>query len=157
MNTVSLRPTTEADEDFLRTVYAATREEELALVDWTEAQKSAFLRMQFDAQDKHYREAYGNAQFLVIERDRRPVGRLYISRRERDIRIMDIALLAEGRNAGVGTALLREILDEAARASKSVSIHVERFNRAMRLYERLGFTKVDEHGVYYLMEWKPVS
>jgi ribosomal protein S18 acetylase RimI-like enzyme len=32
---------------------------------------------------------------------------------------------------------------------------VELFNRALRLYERLGFRRVGDHGPYYLMEWTP--
>ncbi|MCP4663054.1 MAG: GNAT family N-acetyltransferase [bacterium] len=50
---------------------------------------------------------------------------------------------------------IRYLLTEAEEAGKPVRIHVERFNPAMRLYERLGFTQVDDQGVYYLMEWSP--
>ena len=82
-------------------------------------------------------------------------GRLYVHRREREIRIMDIALLPEFRGRGIGTKLLNEILMEGERTGRPVTIHVESFNPARRLYERLGFTRVASNGVYLLLEWKP--
>ena len=139
----------------MRRVYASTREEELALVNWDGAQKDAFLRMQFDAQRAYYGEQFRDAQFLVIERDGRSIGRLYIDRRDDEIKIIDIALVPEERNAGVGSGLLRDILDEAGRNGRPVRIHVERFNKALGLYQRLGFSPVEEQGVYFLMEWRP--
>ena len=136
-------------------MYASTREEELRLVDWSDAQKAAFVRQQFEAQDAYYRENYDPATFDVIEVDGEPAGRLYVARWEDEIRIIDIALLPEHRGCGVGTALLRELLDEAAEAGKRLSIHVELNNPAQRLYERLGFAPVEERGVYLLMEARP--
>jgi hypothetical protein len=34
-------------------------------------------------------------------------------------------------------------------------MHVEQFNRALRLYHRLGFRQIADQGVYLLLEWKP--
>lgn len=152
---LTLRPIAPADREFLYHVYASTREDELAVVAWGEGQKAAFLRMQFDAQDRHYAEHYPNAQFQIILLDDQPVGRLYLDRRAHEIRIVDIALLAEYRNRGIGTTLLREILAEGDRAGLPVTIHVESFNPALRLYQRLEFRKVEERGVYYFMEKLP--
>lgn len=154
---ITLRPASAGDEGFLYQVYASTRQEELAPLPWTEAQKAAFLRMQFDAQARHYHEHYPDAAFLVIVRDGRPAGRLYVHRQRQGIRIIDIALLPEHRRAGIGTALLEELLAEGDRQGKPVSLHVEHFNPAMRLYERLGFRKVEDTGVYYLLERPPLT
>lgn len=150
---VTLRPQTAADRAFLRALYGSTRADELALTPWTDAQKDAFIAFQFAAQSAHYAEHYHDADFLVIERDGTPIGRLYIWRGAMDIRIVDISLIPEARGAGIGTALLREVLAEGTRTGKSVSIHVERFNPALRLYRRLGFAHVSEDGIYYLMRW----
>ncbi len=147
-----LRPATADDRDFLLRVYAATREEELRIVAWSDEQKAAFVQQQFDAQDAHYREHYESATFDVIEADGEPAGRLYVARWDDDIRIIDIALLPDYRSRGIGTALLRELLAEAATGAKRLSIHVEINNPARRLYERLGFVQVEERGVYLLME-----
>lgn len=149
---VTLRPVNPGDRDFLLHVYASTREEELAQVAWSEGEKEAFLRHQFDAQDRHYREHYLGASFDVVELDGIPVGRLYVARRADEIRIMELALLPRHRGAGIGTRLVRSILDEAALEGKRTSVHVEHQNPARRLYERLGFAPVAERGVYLLLE-----
>ena len=152
---MTLRPIRPEDEPFLLRVYASTRAEEMAIVPWTDAEKDAFLRMQFAAQHRHYQQHFAAAAFEVLLRDGVPIGRLYVDRSRDEIHIIDIALLPEHRRAGLGTAILRELLDEAARASKSVRIYVEHANPARRLYERLGFTVIDDTGVYVLMEWSP--
>ena len=152
-----LRPARAEDRDSLLRVYASTREEELRLVDWSDEQKAAFVGMQFEAQDAYYREHYHPATFDVIEVDGEPAGRLYVARWEDEIRIIDIALLPEHRGRGIGTALLRALLDEAAHGGKRLSIHVELNNPARRLYERLGFAPIEERGVYLLMEAAPSS
>ncbi|MBL1264484.1 GNAT family N-acetyltransferase [Candidatus Methylomicrobium oryzae] len=152
MTSFSLRPCGASDHDFLYAVYASTRTEELALVDWDESRKAQFLEMQFSAQHRYYHENYANTDFSVILFDNRMAGRLYIARWPEEIRIVDLALLPEFRNAGIGTAILKSVLSEAAAVRKPVRIHVERFNPAISLYRRLGFVEIGEHGVYFLME-----
>jgi ribosomal protein S18 acetylase RimI-like enzyme len=154
---LTFRPIQSDDDAFLYRVYASTREEELALVDWDGAQKTSFLRMQFTAQHRYYQAQFPTAVYLVILRDGAPVGRLYIDRRDDEICVLDIALLREYRRAGIGGAILRDLLAEADGAGKPVRIHVEHFNPALRLYERLGFTRVGDTGVYYHMERVPVG
>ena len=122
---------------------------------WTEEQKAAFLRMQFDAQDAHYRAHYEGATYEVIEVDGVPAGRLYVHRRPKEIRLIDIALLPRFRGTGIGTRLLAELIAESKARGVPLTIHVEMSNPARRLYERLGFAPVEEHGVYLLMERRP--
>lgn len=152
---VTLRPIAPIDMEFLLQVYASTRQEELALVDWDDAQKDAFLRMQFQMQHRYYCENYLNADFQVIEVDGKPAGRLYLHRRSEEIRIMDIALLPGYRQQGIGSQLIRQVQAEGSQKSVPVTIHVERFNPALRLYERLGFSLVEERGVYLFLRWLP--
>jgi ribosomal protein S18 acetylase RimI-like enzyme len=152
---VELRRTEPQDADLLFRVYASTRVQELSVVPWNDAQKEAFLRAQFEAQDRWYREHYATASFGVVVVGGIPAGRLYVHRGESEIRIVDIALLPEHRGAGVGTALVRELLHEADTAGKRVTIHVERFNPALRLYQRLGFAVAEDKGVYLLLERSP--
>ncbi len=150
-----LRPETAEDLEFLYHLYASTRADEMAAVDWTPEEKEAFLRLQFAAQRGHYREHYRDSRFDVIEREGEAIGRLYVARRRDDIRVVDIALMPEHRGQGLGGGLMRALLDEAAAAGKSVSIHVELHNPALRLYQRLGFqAKGEDDGVYRLMEWR---
>ena len=151
------RPERPEDLPFLRRVYASTRADELAMVPWPEAHKAAFLQMQFDAQRRYYEERFPAAQRSIVLHEGQPAGRLYVDRRDGEIRVIDIALLPAHRGAGIGTALMRAILDEAAQAGKLVRIHVEQQNPALRLYQRLGFARVETQGVYVLMEWSPPS
>jgi len=157
MRAVELRPVGPGDEELLRRVYASTREQELAVVPWDEATKDAFLRAQFDAQDRWYHEQYAGASYEVVLIGGEPGGRLYVHRGEHEIRIVDIALLPEQRGNGVGTSLLRGLLAEADAAGKRVTIHVERLNPALRVYERLGFSVAEDKGVYLLLERPPVT
>lgn len=152
---VSLRLATPADTEFLVAVYAATRMEELAVTGWSDEQKAEFCQMQFTAQDSHYRQHYPTAEYSVIEVSEIPIGRLYVDRWTREIRIMDIAILPEHRGNGIGTRLLAGLQREAAETGRCLSIHVESFNPALRLYERLGFQMTEDKGVYQLMEWTP--
>lgn len=154
---ISLRPITDADLPFLQEVYASTRAQEMTLVNWTEAQKEAFVRMQFAAQHKYYREHYARASFDVIIKDDAQIGRLYLLRDPEEIRIIDITLLPQHCGKGTGTLLLKSILAEGTEGGKPVRIHVEKFNPALRLYERLGFKKAGDTGVYYLMECAPAK
>ena len=122
---------------------------------WDDAQKDAFLRMQFDAQDAWWRENYADASFDVVLVGGEPAGRLYVHRGPSEIRIVDIALLPEHRGSGIGSSLLRDLLAEADESGKSVTIHVERMNPALRLYERLGFALAEDKGVYLFLERPP--
>jgi RimJ/RimL family protein N-acetyltransferase len=152
---ITLRPITDADMDFLHRLYATTREDELKQVDWTPEQKAAFVDQQFHAQHQYWQENYEDTSWNLVLLDGEPIGRLYVARWPEEIRIVDIALVPEHRGGGLGTRLLRELFAEADASGRKTSIHVEIFNPARRLYERLGFVQAAERGVYLLMERQP--
>ena len=152
VNAWNLRPITDQDSDLLYRIFKSTRAEEFAQLDWGETEKEAFLQLQFQAQHTYYRQNYTGASFDLLLIDDVPVGRLYVLRGAREIRIIDIALLPEYRGQGIGTRVLQELLEEADRAAKSVTIHVEVFNPARSLYDRLGFRLVEDKEVYLFME-----
>lgn len=152
---VTLRPETEDDIPFLLAVYASTRADEMAMAPWTQEQKDQFVQMQFAFQRKHYLEHYGGATFDIVMVDGCAAGRLYVFRGPSEIRIIDIALLPQYRGRGIGGELLTGILREARERGRIVSIHVERQNPALRLYQRLGFQLAGEQGPVYLrMEFR---
>jgi GNAT superfamily N-acetyltransferase len=150
---MTMFPATAADREFLFEVYAASRDAEMAMLDWDQTAKENFLRMQFKAQDHHYRSHYPGAQFLVIYDDGKPIGRLYLHETTQRTCVMDIALLPAWRGAGIGGELLTQVLETAAANGRTVMLHVEQYNPARRLYERLGFRTVSDDGVYLRMEW----
>ena len=152
---ISLRPVEQGDDEFLLSVYASTRAEELERVPWTQEQKNAFLRMQFEAQKQHYAAEYPEATHNIICLEGVPVGRLYLSRSPDALHILDITVLPQHRNTGTGSFLIRELLKEGASAGKPVSIYVESLNPSFRLFSRLGFQKVEETGFQFLLRWTP--
>lgn len=145
-----MREETGADLDFLRALYASTRADELAQVPWSAEQKAAFLAHQFDLQREQYRQHYPGAEWLIIERDGAPTGRLYL-KRSSEVRLMDIALVPGLRGSGLGTRVTRALLDWADALDLPVTLHVEPFNPAYRMYRRAGFAWVRSTGVYHFL------
>lgn len=153
---ITLRKIKESDLSVLHEIYASTRKDEMDLVPhWTELMKTEFLKQQFHAQHTYYQNNYSGADFWILEQKKRIIGRLYADNDNSAIRIIDISLLPAYRGKGLGTGILKDLIKKAEESSVPVSIHVESFNPAKRLYERLGFKKISEtNGVYHLMEWK---
>ena len=152
---ITLREVTAADEAFLLEVYASARARELALVPWSKEQRAAFLRFQFDAQHSHYRTHFPEASYQIVLNDAELAGRLYVFRNHAEIRILDITLLPQYRNMGLGTKLIGELVAEARKTAKPIGIWVEQFNPSQNLFQRLGFSRIQEDGYNYLMQWRP--
>lgn len=150
---VSLRPEQADDEGLLCEIFASTRAEELALTNWDENLRRAFLSQQFKAMRQGYRSMFPTGKFLIIELAGAPAGRMVINEDEKEIRVVDLALLPEHRNRGIGTFLMRQI---CGGAKKPVHLSVLKHNRAFHWYARLGFTQIGEQGVYDELEWRPV-
>lgn len=144
------------DMDFLCALYASTRAEELERVDWPDEQKNAFVVMQFSQQHQHYQLHFPDAGYYVLSQGETPVGRLYVHwKRGNALHLMDLTLAPEHRNRGIGTAIMHALMRETARSAERMTLYVEGFNPAFRLYQRLGFQPAETHGIYSLMEWKP--
>lgn len=152
---VTLRRSRQDDLPLLRRVYASTRQEELAAAGWDDAQREWFVGMQFDLQASAFAQAYPQADYYVVLRGGQPVGRLIIDHTSDPIRLIDIALLPDYRNAGIGSELLRRLLGESTAAGKPVVLHVARSNPAGLLYQRLGFIVSAWDDVYLEMQWRP--
>lgn len=151
---ISIRPITDDDQAFLRTVYGSIRQFEQELAGWNDDEWNSFMDMQFSAQHKYYEEHYSDCDFSIILYKQKSVGRLYVQKMKEEIRVVDIAILPEYRNKGLGTFLLKSILEEAQKSDKYVRLHIEGYNPAIRLYKRLGFYGVEDRGVYLFYEWK---
>src|SRR6266545_1272143 len=153
-----LRPAISEDEPFLRNLFATTRADELALMNWDENQKQAFIAMQFNAQSRQYVMSYPRAQNSIVLWNDDPIGRLLLDRGEREFTLVDIALLPTHRGAGIGTHLIEDLLIEAAAAGKPVKLNVWHSNPAKKLYQRMGFSAANnDDDVYCEMCWNPGS
>jgi GNAT superfamily N-acetyltransferase len=152
---VGLRTITAADAALVREIYASTRDAEMAVVPWDDEFKQQFLDMQWRAQTHHYDTHNPHADFDLVLLDGEPVGRLYVDRSTEHLELLDIALFASHRSQGIGTLLIRCLMDEARRDGRALRCHVERFNRAGQLYQRLGFRPIADAGMYVQLEWLP--
>jgi ribosomal protein S18 acetylase RimI-like enzyme len=152
----ALRWASEGDEMFLRELYTWSRAEELALVAWPEGAKAAFLHSQFDLQHRHFVQHFADAEFLIVEYNGEPIGRLYVSRQKEDWLVIDIGLMPAYRGKGLGSILLMQLLVAAERSgARSVTLHVEQRNvRAHKLYRKLGFLDESLEGFHLFMRWR---
>ena len=148
-----LRPATPTDEDILMSVFASTRSAELEALSGNPAMLEMFLKMQYQAQSQNYRGLYPKAENKIVLLDEKPIGRLLVDRAGQDFLLIDIALLPEHRNSGIGQTLLEGLLHEAKTCAKAVKLHVVRSSSAVRFYERLGFTPIGGDDVYIEMSW----
>lgn len=152
---IGLRRAVDADIGWLRALYRQLRAHEFAPMGWPAQALAAFLDQQFAMQHLHYVRHYERADFLVVERDGAPVGRLYLQRCAPEHLLVDIGLDASARGAGIGAALLRWAQDEAHARGRGMRLHVEHGNHdARRLYERLGFELVENLPTHALMRWE---
>ena len=154
-NILTLRPATDADEKFLVAVFASTRGDELQALAWNPIQAEMFISMQYHAQLQSYRLSYPAAQNNIILLDGQPIGRMLIDRSEEAIHLVDIAILPDYRNHGVGAELIGGLLAEGTTSGREVVLSVFHTNPAIHLYDRLGFSKVDEESLYWKMRWLP--
>lgn len=150
---VDLRAIAEKEDlPLLFRIYSSTRIDIWEYEHWRAEEKLRMIEQQFVIQHKAYMGGYESPEFYIICRCGQDIGRLYLEQRTTEIRIIDIALLPEFRNNGVGTALLKDIIAYGRQLRRIVSIHVEKNNPALSLYQRLGFVKTNDIPFYDLME-----
>jgi len=148
---LGIRPIESRDLSFLQSLYALTREDEIRATGWPEAERREFLSRQFELQHAYYQAHHAGADFLLIERGDRPIGRLYWNARGRCAHLIDVSLLPEERRRGLGHALLAGVALDADEAGLPIELHVEPQSPATRLYRRFGFETVADNGVYLKM------
>lgn len=149
---IALRPVVMPDdEDFLIKVYFSTREDLDALPIDVE-QKNMIKRMQYEAQKNHYSDNYPNAAHDIVLFDNKEIGRLMSERKDKELLGVDLAILPEYRNLGIGTYLLQNLIDEAVNTNRVFSLHVLKNSTAIRLYTRLGMVVTGDIGTHFQME-----
>jgi len=151
---LTLRAATEADRPLLLALFCAIRRGEFVTLGWPPAQLDQFLTQQFSAQERHYATHYPGAEHSIILHEGNGAGRLYLHRGADEIRLVDIGLLPELRNRGIGRQLLEWIQAQAAAAGLPLRLSVTLDNPAQRLYRRLGFVPGTDDGAYLSMEWR---
>lgn len=154
-SSVTFRASTPADGPFLLALYQSSRGDDLRGLGWSEERISEFLEMQYEAQRRFHETDFQHADDQIVLLHGEPVGHLSIERRGGEIQCVDLALMPEHRNGGIGTFLILKLQDEAKRARQPLRLQVIRFSRAVPLLERLGFVRTSETGTHFQMEWVP--
>jgi len=149
---ISLRAVGSDDTEFLFQVFSASHGAELDLSTLPDAQRQQLLRMQFQAQQDQYRNQYPTADNDVVLKDDERIGYLCAQRGPDAFALVDIALLPECRGSGIGSQLVRELIDLAQAENKTLHAHVLKHSPAWPLWQRLGFRQVSDDGVHLTIE-----
>ena len=159
LGTLRLRPERDDDQAFRFELFCQSRPAEFALLRLEPAAMEQLMRFQFQAQTTSYRASFPSARFDIIELDQTPVGRIVVDRPGHEIHIVDHAIVPPLRNQGLGTTIMKALMDEADRARLKVRLMVASTNDpSMRLYLRLGFVPIATEPLYIEMQWPaPVS
>jgi ribosomal protein S18 acetylase RimI-like enzyme len=157
LDDVTLRDLGAGDESVLFQLYSAVRSGELGMNSWPPDQRDLMLRIQFDAQRRGYREQFPRLDERLILRGGSPIGWVVVDGSDsRELHGIDIALLAEARQQGVGTRVMQSLQEEAAAGNRPFVILVEHGNvRALAFHRRLGFRAVRDTEVHTVLEWRP--
>lgn len=150
---LQLRPIKSSDRPFLFEVFASTRPEIQTATHLPEEQRKALMLQQFRDQDLRFNSNFPHADYGIIEYGNTEIGRLYINRTKDDVHIIDISILPDYRGQGLGTKLIRAIIEEARLTKRQVHLQVEKSSSALPLYRRLGFAVIAEKPKYLEMTW----
>ena len=124
---------------------------------WPEHLRDSLLRMQYHARQQGIAGDYPQAAQEIILADGSPAGRLVVSRNEAEIRVVDIAVLPERQNRGIGGAVVQELIEESNRTGKPVRLTVTIMNPAIRFYENLGFRRIGGDQTQHFLERTPTQ
>ena len=155
MSEIFLQSSGEEYNDFIYQLFRTLKVEELNALDWPRQFFDLILPMQFKAHESHYRNNFPDAGDFIILKDSIPVGRIIIDKSGSFIHLIEICVLPEFRGQGIGTTVITKLLKEGEILGKSVRLQVAHNNRAIKLYEQLGFSDINCTKTHHQMEWKP--
>jgi GNAT superfamily N-acetyltransferase len=154
---ITSRQAAAEDEDFLQVLFASAHPE-LSMLPLAPEQLKQLLIMQWAAQQKDYRESFPESEHSIILIDGRPAGRIWVSRNDREIHVLDISVLPEFRRAGVGGFVYRQLIEEGEATARSVRCSVFRYNDvSFQFHQRMGFKVTSETDLFRSMEWFPTA
>lgn len=152
---VALRPAVDEDEPGLHALYVDRRMPELAPLPWAPDERQAFIDQQFRAQQTGYAATFPDADhwMVMVADDPNDVGRILIDRRPEEHLVVDLVIRTAWRRRGIGTALMEEVVADAAAEGVPVRLSAAAHDeRLVRWYLRLGFVVVGRAGVNVAME-----
>jgi ribosomal protein S18 acetylase RimI-like enzyme len=153
---ITTRPATPDDRALLYRIFASSREEEFALLDWPPDKVEQLMRQQFELQTKGYGSMFPDADHRIILVNGEPVGRVLIHQSDAEIRMVDMAILTQFRRKGIGRAIVEGLKQTAQKAGKPLRHHVYHGElNAIRFYFALGYRVAVNEETGFQMEWTP--
>jgi GNAT superfamily N-acetyltransferase len=142
---IAKRPALDADADFARSVHHEAYRDVVVrqFGVWDEA-----------AQDEFFKNDWVSAAYEIILCDGIPCGYMCVEDRSKDIHVREIVISPQFQGKGIGSRLLRWVMDRAKIRQMPVRLGTQHANRAVALYRRLGFREFERTGTHILMEWK---
>lgn len=108
-----------------------------------------------DYQRKDFEVYYNPVNNKIITWNNSGIGILETTEDSDEIHIIEIAILQEYQGTGIGTNVLKQIIDNSKARDKRVKIVCFRINvEAKKLYLKLGFKVVEETKTHYILELK---
>jgi len=152
---LELRPEREDDQAFRYRLFCESRPPEWDMVQLHPQLRQQLMQHQFEAQTKSYRVQFPKARFDIIELDGQSIGRIVVDRPGDVLHLVDQAIVPHLRNKGLGTTIMRSLLDEAGARKLPVRLMVGSSNDpSLRLYLRLGFVPIKTVPLYIELEWR---
>jgi len=138
----ALRSATEADYDFLYQLHRASMRTTVeATWGWDEA-----------FQEEHFRTRWNPANRQIVRVGCAEVGVIILKESATAVFVSLIEIHPDSQGQGIGTGILMDIITDAHQRELPVNLHVLKANpKALRLYERLGFTITEEREERYVM------
>lgn len=152
---IAFRVIHDADRDFLFSLFAAAREWEFEHTAWKDDEKAAFLKRQFDIRTQAYQMNYLGASHRIITLDDTDIGQLILDRRDDYMLIVDFVITPDFQGKGIGSDILKSLINEAHGGKVPIRLHVEKNNPALHLYLRHGFKVEGEQGHHHKLTWSP--
>ena len=106
-----------------------------------------------EQQDRYFETDWALATFEIVLSDGIPCGYVCIEDRDDDIHVREIVLAPEYQGRGIGSSILREVMERARTRRVPVRLGTQHKNRALGLYSRLGFREVGRTETHVLLEW----
>jgi GNAT superfamily N-acetyltransferase len=141
---VSRRAATIADTDFARSVHHRAYRDviERQYGPWDES-----------TQDRLFAAAWSAADYEIVSCDGARCGYTFIENRDNCFYLHELVIDPDFQGRGIGTLILRDVIEQALRKGFPVRLRTHIINRAVNLYRRIGFQETARTESHVLLEW----
>lgn len=142
-----------ADLAFYEALFIACKRDELASMVPPEMLKTV-LEQQFKAQSSGYATQFPDAHDYVILYNAAPIGRFMLQANKKRLLLVDIAIMPTSHKMGLGTKIMRMLIQHAKIQQISLELSVAKNNIiAFTFYAKLGFKVISDKDHHIKMQY----